>query len=424
MNLNNRRTLLMVAAATAVICLVVLFFFRTEIFLSAGGRIVSILEPFIYGIVIAWLLHPLSKRFEQLLARILDHAGTGRLKGLIRLVSVLLSLAVLFAALFLLLMLVLPELITSISRLIRQMPGAVRRFEVWTNSLELNGHLSEELIVAVQGIIDTMTERLQTFLKTDLLPWLQSYAVGMLSSFRGVLDVIMNFGLGCIIAIYLMTDWERFGAQVKLAACALLPQKVTDWLFREASFTNEKFSGFIIGKIVDSLIIGILCFLFVSITNMPYGMLVSVIVGVTNLIPFFGPYLGAIPSIILLLTVSPGKCLVFAIFIIILQQLDGNVIGPMILGDRLGLSGFWILFAILVCGSLWGIVGMLIGAPVFAVVYDLIRTFIRSKLQKNGNQLMLADYDRQYPKEPPAKKNKRSAKKIRQKQENRTKEEI
>lgn len=411
MNSNERRSLLMVSAVAAVICMMVLVFFRTDIFLSGGRKLLSILEPFIYGISIAWLLRPLSVRIEKVLTRILDRKGTGRVRGLIRLLSVLLSLAFLLACLVLLIVAIVPELISSISGLVSQMPGAMRRFQAWLDSLQISDDLPEDLVQNIETAIDTLYFRLQNFLKTDLLPKLQTYAGSMLYSFRVILDLLKNIGLGCIIAIYLLTDWERFGAQLKLVVCALLPQKYADWLINEAHFTNEKFSGFVIGKIVDSLIIGIVCFLFVSITNMPYGMLVSVIIGVTNLIPFFGPYLGAIPSALLILTVSPGKCLVFVIFIVILQQIDGNVLGPMILGDRLGLSGFWILFAILAFGSLWGILGMLIGAPVFAVLYDLFRTFIRKMLQKRERQAMLASYEEQYPKEPAKKAGKQPVKK-------------
>lgn len=407
MNLQNRRSLFMIAGATSVVCIVILFFFRTQVFVSAGRRVVSILEPFIYGAVIAWLLHPLSRKAEQLLYKLLDPSGTGRLRGLIRLLSVILALLFLLAVLALLLFMVIPELITSISGLVRQLPAAVKRFENWLNSLEFSGPVYDELVTNFQTIIDTLTGRLQEFLKTDLLPGLETYFAGMLSSFRSLLGLLKNLGLGCIIAIYLMMDWEKFGAQTRLVIYAILPKNAADWLCREIHFSNQKFSGFIIGKIVDSLIIGIICFIFVSITNMPYGMLVSIIVGVTNLIPFFGPYLGAIPSAILILTASPVKCLIFIVFIVILQQFDGNLLGPMILGDRLGLSGFWILFAILVFGSLWGILGMFIGAPVFAVLYDLMRSAVRSLLAKREQQQMLSAYDIQYPREQEEKKKKK-----------------
>ena len=179
---------------------------------------------------------------------------------------------------------------------------------------------------------------------------------------------------------------------MKMVVYAVFPRNVADWIRREARFTNEKISGFIVGKMIDSLIIGVTCFVFVMITGMPYAMLISIIVGVTNMVPFFGPYLGGIPSAILLLTVSPVRCLIFVIFIVLLQQLDGNVIGPRILGNKLGLSAFWILFAILVFGAIWGIPGMLVGAPVFAVLYDIARNAVLTLLERKGEKDLLDEY--------------------------------
>ncbi|MGX8688856.1 MAG: AI-2E family transporter, partial [bacterium] len=170
-------------------------------------------------------------------------------------------------------------------------------------------------------------------------------------------------------------------------------------------FVDRSFSGFISGKIIDSAIIGLLCFAFSMIAGLPYGILVSVIVGITNVIPFFGPYLGAVPSALLILTGSPWKCLIFVVFIIILQQIDGNVIGPMILGDKVGLSSFWILFAILVFGALWGLVGMIVGVPIFAVAYDLITRSVSYGLKKKERTDLLEDYKKAYP--PEEKKDKK-----------------
>jgi predicted PurR-regulated permease PerM len=236
------------------------------------------------------------------------------------------------------------------------------------------------------------TEGMETFLKSNVLPQLRNIATSMSKNFSGLLKVLQNFILGSIIAIYLLESRDRFAVQMKMVVYAVFPRNVAEWIRREARFTNEKISGFIVGKMIDSLIIGVTCFVFVMITGMPYAMLISIIVGVTNMVPFFGPYLGGIPSAILLLTVSPVRCLVFVIFIVLLQQLDGNVIGPRILGNKLGLSAFWILFAILVFGSIWGIPGMLVGAPVFAVLYDIARNAVLTLLEKKGEKDLLDEY--------------------------------
>lgn len=401
------RFLMKIAASAAVVCLVALFFFRTSLFTGAAGRILHILEPFLYGAVIAWLLRPVCVRTERILCRLTGRSDADRRSGSLRMISVFVSLLLLFAVLALALLMILPELVSSISGLVSQLPGAIQSFQSWLNGLQQEG-LPEEMVGDVQLLVSTVYEKLQGFLQTDLLPWLQTVAGNMLSSFRGLLTVLKNFGLGCIVAAYLLGSWERFCSQLQLINYALLPEKYADWLTREVRFTDEKFSGFIIGKLIDSLIIGLICFAFVSLTGMPYAMLVSLIVGLTNIIPFFGPYMGAIPSAILILTVSPVKCLVFLVFIIILQQLDGNVIGPMILGDRLGLSGFWILFSILVFGSLWGIAGMLVGAPVFAVVYDLVRRAVRRGLDSRGQGQRKAAYDSLYAEPEPSQDGRKS----------------
>ena len=162
---------------------------------------------------------------------------------------------------------------------------------------------------------------------------------------------------------------------------------------KEARYIHKVFGGFIIGKIVDSIIIGILCFLGLSVMNMPYTLLVSVIVGVTNVIPFFGPFIGAIPSALLILLVSPIQCLYFLIFILVLQQFDGNILGPKILGDTTGISSFWVLFSILLFGGLLGFVGMIVGVPIFAVFYRLLGDFINGLLEKKDLPVQTSQYD-------------------------------
>ncbi len=394
-----KNILFLIACASAVVCVIILFFFKTSIFARALKGAVNVLKPFIYGGVIAYLLHPICRFFEKWLTKFLCRSEEGRKKkaGAIRLISILLSLILMFAVLLLLLLAIVPELISSISRIASQIPSVVRQFETWIQSLD-TGSTTHEIVLAVQDAVDTLTERLQNFLENDLLPTAQSAMSNVTSSFIVLLNILKNFGLGCIVSAYILGSWERFTCQVRLIVYAVFPEKAADWLVKESRFTDRMFTGFIHGKLLDSLIVGILCFVFVSATHMPYAMLISVMVGVTNIIPFFGPYLGAIPSALLILTVSPFKCLIFLVFIIILQQVDGNLIGPMILGDRLGLSGIWILFSILVFSSLWGLTGMLIGVPLFAVIYDLIREFVFSQLKKRDRSEMITDYNDQFPK--------------------------
>lgn len=405
MNLQNRKNLLLtLGSATAVVCLIILLFFRTSIFVGILQKSISILMPFIYGAVIAYLLRPGCVFFERLLYKGFDKSGKQKHTDAFRMLSILLCMLILLTGLFLLLLAVIPELINSFSGIIKQLPQAVREFEIWLASLD-KGELSHEVVSTIQNTIDTITDWLSDFLQKDVLPQLQTMVSGVTTSFMGILNVVKNFGLGCIISAYLLGSWEKLVFQCKMIVYAVFPKKAADWIRKEVLLTDVKFSGFIHGKLLDSLIIGVLCFLFVSIVGMPYAMLVSIVVGVTNIIPFFGPYLGAIPSAILILTVSPSKCLIFIIFIVVLQQLDGNVIGPSILGDKLGLSGFWILFSILVFGAVWGVVGMLIGAPVFAVLYDLITGFVTVHLKKKEQTEMLLEYEQKFC--PPEEKKER-----------------
>ena len=405
---QQKRVLELVACSAVVICLIVLLFFRTSVFSGALQRALGILKPFIYGAVIAYLLHPVCIIVEKLIAGIGKRLCKTEHPGLRRMLSILVTLVLFFAVLLLLLMMVLPELINSISGLIAQLPDALDRFQKWIAGLD-NGEMSHEAVVYIQQMVETVTQRLENFLQTDLLPNLMNLVGSVTSSFVSILSLLKNFGLGCIVAAYFLGGWEKFVAQAKLCIYGIFRKDIADWIRKEILFTDRMFSGFIHGKLTDSLIVGILCFVFCALANMPYAVLVSVIVGVTNVIPFFGPYLGAIPSVLLILTISPVKSLVFLIFVILLQQFDGNVLGPKILGDQLGLSGFWILFSILVFGDLWGLVGMLVGVPLFAVLYDLIRSFMRSRLKKQGEEPMVEAYERTYHAPQPVKQKKKNA---------------
>ncbi|WP_368253498.1 AI-2E family transporter [Clostridium paraputrificum] len=198
--------------------------------------------------------------------------------------------------------------------------------------------------------------------------------------------------LGIIISIYILIDKEKFCALAKKISYAILPQRAADKTIEITHRSSDTFGKFLSGKILDSLIIGILTFVVLTIFKMPYTLLVSVIVGITNIIPFFGPFIGAIPSVIIILFVSPVKALWFLLIILVIQQIDGNIIGPKILGDSIGISAFWILFSILVAGKFLGLVGMVIGVPLFAVIYSIIKEVVESQLDKKGMKTKTEDY--------------------------------
>ena len=399
--MNMKKKLLYLAAGTAVVCVVILLFFRTSVYTDILKRGAGILMPFIYGAVIAYLLCPVSAWIERGSMKLLKGFGE-RHTNLVRLLSVLAAVLLFLVLLILLLVLVLPEVSASISALIAKLPQAMAGFEDWVAHLD-QGSMSHELVVQIQNAAETLSGYVSGFLESDLQPAIQSVLKDVSSSIQELLGVIKNFGLGCIAAIYLMISREKFLHQAKLLVYAVFPEKTAEWIEREVKLTDWMFSGFVQGKILDSFVIGVICFVFMVLTGLPDAMLISVIVGVTNVIPFFGPYLGAIPSALLLLMRSPVQCIIFLIFIIVLQQFDGNVLGPAILGDRLGISAFWIMFSIIVFGALWGLPGMLVGAPVFAVLYDLAGKSIFTGLKKKGLDGMAQEYEARFGSKAPEK---------------------
>ena len=387
----TRKDILMtIGMAAVIICLVVLFFFRTSVYTSVLSGMIRVFAPFIYGLIIAYLLHPVSTFLEGFMKRTGPAVQSEKAENRIRFVAIILSIFIMFGLVSLLLKAVIPQLVTSISDLVKQLPEGMSQIEAW-----LERFINEEMAGELQGLLSNITGELQNYLQTTVLPGLRNIMSSVTSGFTGLLSVLKNFVLGTIIAVYLLLSWDKFGLQLKMVNYAMFPKKWADWISEEARFTDEKFSGFIFGKLLDSLIIGVICFVFMILLKIPYGLLISIIIGITNIIPVFGPFLGAVPATILILTVSPAKALVFIVFVIILQQVDGNIIGPKILGDRLGLSAFWTLFSILFFGSVWGIAGMLVGAPLFAVLYDIVRDIILSRLKRKGEEEILEQYEQE-----------------------------
>ena len=276
-----------------------------------------------------------------------------------------------------LLMMVLPQLIRSIMSIIYSFPYYIKVIEKWLNSFVEHGwKLNPEML----DMINQYSVKAQEYLTTDILPQMQDMLKNVSAGIFDILIFMKNFLIGAIVALYVLADKEKFVAKSKMMVYAILPHKWANMLIRVMRFTDKTFGGFIYGKLLDSAIIGVLCYIGMSLLNMPYTVLISVIVGVTNVIPFFGPYIGAIPCILLILVVDPIKGLYFAIFILLLQQFDGNILGPKILGDSTGLSSFLVIVAILIGGGIFGIPGMIIGVPVFAVLYAALGRLVHISL--------------------------------------------
>ena len=235
------------------------------------------------------------------------------------------------------------------------------------------------------------------WVQANVIPQVSSLVTNVGTSVWQVLKFVYNILIGLIVAVYVLHGRKRFGKQARLIVRSMFSDRWANRILEEVEFIDRMFGGFIDGKIIDSAIVGVLCYIGCTVLKIPSALLVSVIVGVTNVIPFFGPVIGAVPATLLILIDSPIKALWFLIWVIVLQQLDGNVIGPKILGNRTGLSGFWVMFSIILFGGLWGIVGMIICVPLFAVIYDTVRRLVRRGLRRRNHTELWDEYRAQFP---------------------------
>ena len=345
----------------------------------------GIMAPIIYGVILAYILSPLINLFEQKLIypQLEKHNIKLQKKGkrAIRWGCVLFSMFLFWIIIYALLMMVLPQLIRSIMSIIYSFPYYIKVIEKRLNSFVEHGwKLNPEML----DMINQYSVKAQEYLTTDILPQMQDMLKNVSAGIFDILIFMKNFLIGAIVALYVLADKEKFVAKSKMMVYAILPHKWANMLIRVMRFTDKSFVGFIYGKLLDSAIIGILCFFGMLLLDLPYPILISVIIGVTNVIPFFGPFIGAIPSFIIIVLQNPVQGLYFLIFIVVLQQIDGNIIGPKILGSSTGLSAFWVVFAILVFGGLWGFPGMLLGVPLMAVIYYVAQKTVSYFLKKRG----------------------------------------
>jgi predicted PurR-regulated permease PerM len=355
--------------------------------------LLRILAPVIAGLVIAYILLPVVEFVErrlQKMAWVKNSKKPVRMKQIVRGLSVACALILALGIIFILGYMVFPQLVSSIAQIIRRFPSYTRQVTEWLESLQYEGQFSKD----IQDIINQGMTYLQKWMQNDFYPQLRTGINTFTLSLMNVLQFLYNIVIGAIISIYVMMSVDTFTGQAKKIAFAVLKPDLANSMIDVLRHCNQIFGGFITGKLIDSAIIGVICFVVLNLIHMPYAMLVSVIVGVTNIIPFFGPYIGAVPSVLLIGLTDVKQGIVFLIFIIILQQIDGNILGPKILGNSTGLSPFWVVFSILVGGGLFGFPGMLLGVPVFAVIYYLVKTFVEYALYKKHMPLDTKDYVR------------------------------
>ncbi len=387
--------------AFCVVACAILFYMALNYISILGSALKSlfrILSPFIWGLVIAYLLKPLTrvlqmKVFTPVCTKLFARCKRIKAHGLARGLSVIFSEIIMLAAITGLFFLIIPQLYSSIETIVTNSPAYFETLTAWVEKMLTDFPAIEDYVTQMLGDVN---EDLISWLQTTVLPKMGSLLSNVSTGVRYVLTSVYNLVIGIIVSVYILGNIESFSASAKRMLYSVMSvdsaKKVLDGL----EFTDKTFMGFLVGKLLDSAIVGLICYIFCTIANMPYTLLVSVLVGITNIIPFFGPLLGAIPSSIIILMVSPIKCLVFIIFVIILQQLDGNIIGPKILGSSVGINGFWVMFSIILGAGLFSFWGMLLGVPVFVVIYTVVNNSIDRRLRRSDlpvDRLEYADID-------------------------------
>ena len=371
--------------------LLVVIFTNLPGFFALLQTIGKILSPLVSGIVIAFLLNPIVNFVDLRLRPLLEKRGMKqpRAEKISRAIGIV--FAFVFAALivYAFFAMLLPQLYESVMSIVNSAPEYYQSLETWAvNVLEGN----PEIRTYVEKALNAVQTYVEDWVKTSFLSDMQKVLATLTTSVMAVVKSITNFIIGLVASIYMLWSKTTFQAQAKKMVVAACKPDAANHLMELGSNINRIFSGFIIGKIIDSAIIGVLCYICMSIMKLPYTALIATIVGVTNVIPVFGPFIGAVPSALIILLVNPLQAFYFIIFIIVLQQVDGNVIGPKILGNTVGISGFWVLISITVAASIFGFAGMLLGVPVFAVIYLVISDIVNSALRKKHKSTVTDDY--------------------------------
>ena len=361
---------------------------------KALSSLVHILSPFIWGLAISYLLSPFMrfaerKLFLPLSGKLYKNSKRSDGSRFARSMSVLLSELFLLAILTALICLIIPQLYSSLQNMVASSPMYIETASRWITQLLEDFPEIEHYVSQTLGKVNTS---LMDWIQNTVLPELGSLISNVTSGVYYAIMAVYNLVIGIIVSVYVLSNLEHVGASGKRLLYSIFSVDTVKKILEGLEFTDRTFMGFINGKLLDSAIIGLICYIVCSILRMPYTLLVSVIVGVTNIIPFFGPFIGAVPASILILLVNPVKCLIFIAFIILLQQLDGNIIGPKILGSSVGINGFWVMFSIILGAGLFGFWGMLLGVPVFVILYTAISGNVTRKLKRSDLPWEAADY--------------------------------
>lgn len=365
-----------------------------ESFSEGVGTIKTIISPFIYGFVMAYLLSPIYNATVRGLYKLLGKyfKNKQRLFSFCKLVASVVAVVCLIGAVAGLIALIVPQVIESLTGILKSLPQRLTQLSALFNDITSKMD-NKRLAMKMSEIYAQAQTNLIELAQTKLLPGMGTLVGQVSTQVLLTLKTMMNVMIGVMACVYMLNSKERFQGQFKKVILATLPKEKAEAVFDFAKFTNRTFGGFINGKIIDSIIIGIICFILMEIFDFPYPILISAIIGITNVIPFFGPFIGAIPAAIIILLVSPIHALYFLILIFILQQVDGNIIGPAILGNTTGIASFWVLFSIVIGGGLFGFIGMVLGVPVFAIIYYYFSRSINKRLEAKGLEFRTDSYE-------------------------------
>lgn len=369
----------------SIIVLAAISILKYDDILAWIDKLSNILFPFVFGAIIAYLLNPLYKNIDKYIHNI-DKNNKLKEKT-ISAIAIAITEILFMVIISAVIMLIIPQVVTSIRDILASMPDAMASLEKTINNL-VSEHTWIKNIVG--NNFSDLQYNLVNYIGKIVKENVDSVITNIASSISSIAKTALNIMVGIMVSILLLANKKNFAFSAKKAMYAIMDIKISNAIIDELKVADKMFSGFFVGKLIDSVIIGIITFICMTMLNIPYTILISVIVGITNIIPFFGPFIGAIPGAIIILSKDPLKSLIFIVLIVIIQQFDGNILGPKLIGNSTGLNTFWVMFSILVFGGLWGVVGMLIGVPLMAVIQDIASKIISMLLhRKNIDEINL-----------------------------------
>ena len=380
---NNEYYKIFIAVFLAIVSSILIYFLISNInvVIKFISKIITILMPVIVGIIFAFFFNPIISKLEILFNRnnkINKKNKLGRILGIICTYVTFILLIVLF------LRFLVPNLLNSITIMINNFPSYLDRFSKWLFDLCERYNITPTFIEEYVSDINSIIRKI-------VVPNIDIIINNLAAGISGVIKWFINFIISIIISVYLIYDKEIYGKGLNNILKVYCSKKVYNKIIKIAKDLYKVFGGFMVAKLLDSLIIGIITFVFLVIFRFPYYLLIAFVIGITNIIPFFGPFIGAVPCTILLLMINPTKAFEFIILILLIQQFDGNILGPKLIGDKIGMKSFWVLFSIILFGGLFGVWGMIFAVPIFACIYEAIKDDVQSKLKKNNNKEIVKD---------------------------------